>query len=123
VRFPVKRVGDLAPVSSRRDAPANNCCVGLLLAAPTGRTATTTGSVKATPGRTDAGGSISNVRLYARLELPLVKLKLPELIVVCVVVSIDRNKCFGEGGTGLAAELCLKVKGLVVFVLRARNET
>lgn len=68
---PVRPPEGLLPDSSRRDAPAPNCCNGSLLAGPIGRTATMTGREKDTPGRTDVGGAIANERLYSLLELIL----------------------------------------------------
>lgn len=58
------------PASLRREACITSCWTEPAPAAlATGRTPTTTGRVNGTPGRTAAGGPISKVRPYSRLEL------------------------------------------------------
>ena len=64
VRLPDKPVVAVAPVSSRKEAFTTRCVFEE--GVPIGRTATTTGRVKGSPGRTAAGGPSSKVRLNSR---------------------------------------------------------
>ena len=59
------------PDSVLRDALATSWCAEPFPEFPMARTATTTGRVNGTPGRTASGGAISKVSPYSRLELPV----------------------------------------------------